>query len=236
MESSNQNIQPSVPSSIGQYLDFADYLSKIVPALGLIALLYGNLRAFFFYLMFSVNIYDFIDLEEILKLAIKDLLPAGLILGMILLMRATTKWFGLTAFIIGLASIIFSYYLIFNSESPLASATAEWISLGIVLVIFVIFFIKFYKENVKAAIIAGLFSIVLLPFLSSNVLATLILNTEIYDGKSITLNDGKTITSDRKQKFIGKTGDYFFFFNIDQRNTTAYCMDDVSYLNIGFTF
>lgn len=217
------------------YFDKVNDLTKYIPLATFIALIYGNLRIFIYYTSFNINIYDFVNFDELLKFAIRDIIPASLIFGFVLFISDVVRRnFIVTTIILVLLILgVFIISILFPSQLLIDGLNAFAMIMGIIMSI-----VFATKTNTRPLILVGTvaFLIFAVAFNASVVSYTLVTDNLVNTGEYIMLKSGEKIKSDNNIVYIGKTTDYLFFFNKELRTTTAYRMDEVSKLSVGYSF
>lgn len=215
--------------------DLINDVIKFIPLATLMALLYGNLRIFIYYTSFNINIYDFVNFDELLKFAIRDIIPAAFVIGAITIISELLKNRLIFTFILSIVLIlvILTFYIFYPSQL-LTDCLQAFIMITAVLMLM----IPAAKSNPKPIIFGTtiVFLIVVIAFNASLISYTLVTHNLINTGDYIVLKSGKKILSDSNLIYIGKTTDYVFFYDKNLKNTTAFRLDEVSRLSVGYSF
>jgi hypothetical protein len=217
------------------YLDKINDFTKYLPLTTLMALIYGNLRIFIYYTSFNINIYDFVNFDELLKFAIRDIIPASLIFGFILFISDVVKRnFIITSVILVLFVGGVFILSILNPSQLLTDALSAF-----AMILAIIISVEFATiASARPLILVGTLALLIfaIAFHTSIVSYTLVTQNLINTGEYIVLKSGDKIVSDNNFIYIGKTTDYLFFFNKNLGITTAYRMDEVFSLSVGYSF
>lgn len=219
-----------------------------IPAGGLLLILLSSLKHILFYDQFDINITEFIGISEYISIfmddAIKYLLPLVLLYLFLLFLKEysiksikkrfdkmseekkekaitnnemdlKTRKYGYTLLILSFIFLVaYKFYLKgFTNTTFLEN---RW------LITLIITFIYFYLFNhsVKRDILI----VIILSAIGSLLFGAFVESNNIRIGKeefsySANFTDHKSIKTDNKLKFIGKTNDFIYFFNLEKEES-----------------
>ena len=241
-------------------INLAELIKNYIPFISVVTVGYGVVYIFTFYSMFNLNIFQFLEVNEILLQSLKDLvlivIPAIVILfyGSIYVKQATGNTTDRRSKVIKISRIISIIGGVLSSIQPITELIRGILILENVLYIVIInigyslVFLTFktaLKENLtkterlikknflQILLIGGLcFLALLLGITKAATLKTGFLN----EGIAITLNNNKIITSTHQCYYIGRTKSFTFFYNDSSKFVDVYDAKDIKAIKIKYSF
>ena len=229
---------PNEPASISDYfLSKLEYIKSFTPFVTGLGLLYSGVRLYQYYNnTFNINIYNYIEISELLKVVVKDslvflaltqfLLPLYIQFGQLFKKPINPKYLysvlaGMLIILVGGTFFSPAYNVFFNRYlSPLVAAFSS-----ILLVT--------NKRQVDYIIALIIFVVVICAGTYSTNLARQVKDEKYTLGNAIHLKDSKvTIKSTPDFVYIGKTSNYVFFYNNIKKEAIVYKMDEIDMLLI----
>lgn len=228
--------------------DFFSYLGKNIGAIAtfyfVASLLYGLMRLSIYYqLMFSIPIFQYVDLYDILFLAPASAFAQYLLSLLYLFMIALepTKWKTRDNFLAIVIALIIQVYVTLSASHNGVSYTSQLLIVSIIISVlpFMVFtlLLLIYPafRKTKLIVYIALFPIISILFtgiLESYLQSWIIKETNHFEHISIKLKNGKPIRCSKDFKYLGRTKGAIFFFVPKNSITRIIRMEEIDIIDI----